>query len=131
MPSLPPQFSATIFGTPLWIAHPGSTSQHRAAPALHAYELEDHWKIHRDQYDPDEAPGRHILFDAPEVPLACLAAAFAGFVTFFLLERREREKKEDDRKSWLPALMAVIVAALVGVAIYILAALVRVSLSPG
>src|SRR5271170_6228466 len=84
MPDLPSQFSETVSGTPLWIAHPGSSAQYRASPALHAYELEDRWKIHRDQYDPGENPLGHVLFDAPELWIAAIAAALAGVATYLL-----------------------------------------------
>lgn len=101
------------------------------APALHAYELDDHWKVHRDRYDPEEDPLGHLLFDAPEIAIAGAAAVFAGLSMFCWLDEREREKDEADRNPWLPVLAALGVAALVGIIVYVLAALCRVSLSVG
>ncbi|MGA8536721.1 MAG: hypothetical protein WB789_04930 [Thermoplasmata archaeon] len=131
MPALPAEFTETVLGTPLWIAHPGSIGQYRAPPALHAYELDDHWKVHRDRYDPEEDPLGHLLFDAPEIAIAGAAAVFAGLSMFCWLDEREREKDEADRNPWLPVLAALGVAALVGIIVYVLAALCRVSLSVG
>ena len=91
MPTLPAKFTETVLGTPLWIAHPGSIGQYRAPPALHAYELDDHWKVHRDRYEPEEDPLGHLLFDAPEIAIAGAAAVFAGISMFCWLDERERE----------------------------------------
>jgi hypothetical protein len=131
LPTLPPQFSRTTLGTPLFLAHPGSTAQYRATPALHAYEKEEGWALHRDRYDPEENPAAHAVFDAPEVVLAGLAAAFAGFVTYYLLDARESEKPEDERRWWFPAAWALLAALLAGAAVYFLGALVRVALGVG
>lgn len=131
MPTLPPQFSETALGTPLWLAHPGSTAQYRANPALHAYELEQDWKVHRDSFDPDENQVGHIVFDAPELLIAGFGSILAGIATYFFLDERESEKDEGDRKWWVPVLGGFAVAALVGIGLYILAALFRVALGVG
>ncbi|MGD0257007.1 MAG: hypothetical protein ABSB90_03895 [Thermoplasmata archaeon] len=131
MPTLPAEFTETVLGTPLWIAHPGSIGQYRAPPALHAYELDDHWKVHRDRYEPEEDPLGHLLFDAPEIAIAGAAAVFAGISMFCWLDEREREKDESDRNPWLPVLAALGVAAIVGIVVYFLAALLRVSFGVG
>ena len=110
---------------------PARSARYRAPPALHAYELDDHWKVHRNRYDPEEDPLGHLLFDAPEIAIAGAAAVFAGLSMFCWLDEREREKDEADRNPWLPVLAALGVAALVGIIVYVLAALCRVSLSVG
>ena len=127
MPELPAEFESTVWGTPLWIAHPGATAQYRAYPALHAYRLSGRFKIHRDEFDPHDHPLLHTLFDAPEVALAAIAAAITGFLAWLFLERREKAKNEEDRHWWLPALAALAVAAIVGVFVYIFGAMVRVA----
>jgi hypothetical protein len=93
--------------------------------------LEDRWKIHQDKYDPEDNPVGHILFDAPELAIAGIGAAFAGLTTFCLLDEREKRKQEDEQNWWFPPLMAVIVAIVVGAVFYVLAALVRVSIGVG
>jgi hypothetical protein len=130
-PTLPPEFSETPLGTPLWIAHPGSTAQYRAPRALHAYELDDGWKVHRDSNDPGENPLGHIVSDAPEVLIAGIGAILAGIASYFLLDRYESQKDEEDRRWWVPVLGAIAFAALAGIALYVLAAFVRVSLGVG
>ena len=47
------------------------------------------------------------------------------------LDEREREKDESDRNPWLPVLAALGVAAIVGIVVYFLAALLRVSFGVG
>jgi uncharacterized membrane-anchored protein len=131
MPTLPSQFSETTLGTPLWIAHPGSSAQYRANPALHAYELDRDWKVHRDRYDPEENPVGHIVFDAPELLIAGFGALVTGIAAYYFLDEHEREKDEGDRRSWWPVLGAFVLAALVGIALYVVAALVRVALGVG
>ena len=69
MPKLPPEFHETALGTPLWIAHPGAVSQYRAASALHAYELDAGWKVHRDSIDPEQNPVGHVFLRRPRTPL--------------------------------------------------------------
>jgi hypothetical protein len=131
MATLPPEFRHTTLGTLLWIAHPGSSAQYRASPGLHAYELEDGWKIHRDPHDPGEDPAGHFLFDAPELAVSLLAAAATGVGVFLFLDGRERDKEEADRNPWVPVMVAVVAAVAVGILVYILAALVRVTLGIG
>lgn len=131
LPELPPEFSPTVLGTPNWIAQPGATAQYRASPGLHAYELDQEWKIHRDRYDPKTEPAGHFFFDAPELPIAALVAAVAGFLTYVFFDRRERQKDEADRNPWAPLLLALGVAALVGLFVYVIAALVRVFVGVG
>lgn len=127
-PDLPPEFTRTHLGTPNWIAQPGATAQYRAAPALHAYELDQEWKIHRDRYDPRVNPAEHVFFDAPELPIAAFVAILAGALTYWILDRWERDEDQSERSPWIPVIVAIAVAALVGLFVYVLAALVRVSL---
>jgi hypothetical protein len=131
LPSLPPEFSQTLLGTPLWIAHPGATAQHRATPAMHAYETDEGWWVHRDKCDPGENPVGHFFFDAPELPIATFAAAVAGVLTYLFLDGRERDKDEYERNPWFPALVAIGVATIVGIVVYVLAALARVAFGVG
>jgi hypothetical protein len=131
LPELPGEFEGSWAGTPLWIAHPGSKAQYRAYPAQHAYELEEEWEFHRDRFDPKENPLGHIIFDAPEIVVAGIAAAIAGVVTFLFLQGGERDKDESERHPWFPALVAVGIAAFVGFIVYVLGALVRVALGAG
>lgn len=131
MSHLPPEFSRTLLGTPLWIAHPGAVAQYRASPAKHAYELEGKWEFHRDRCDPHEDPVGHFFLDAPELPIATACAGFAGLLTYLYLDGRENDKKEEDRNPWFPVAVAAGVALAVWVVVYIIAALVRVGLSVG
>ena len=131
LPSLPPEFSETLLGTPNWIAHPGAVAQYRASPAIHAYEMSMTWEFHRDEFDPMDDPLRHFFFDAPELPIAAFAAAVAGFLTYVFFERKEREKDEVDRNPWFPFLVGLGVAALVGLVVYVIAALIRVFVGIG
>lgn len=130
LPSLPGGWSKTLLGTPLWIAKPGSTAQYRSG-ALHAYEFEDGFDIHRDRYDPSENPLLHAVFDATETFVAFIAAVASAVLTYFLVDRREKEKPEDERRWWLPLAAAIGVAALVGICVYVLGAMVRVGLGVG
>ncbi len=130
MPTLPSEFERTSLGTPNWLAHPGANAQYRAKTALHAYELDDRWDLHRDHYDPDDNPLGHFFVDAPELPLAILSAVIAGVATFLVLDSREKDKDEEDRWPWwLVGLIAFGVAILVGVLSYILFAGVRIALA--
>jgi hypothetical protein len=131
MPELPAGFKPTVWGTPLWIAHPGATAQSRAYPALHAYKLSGRSEIHRDQFDPHDHPVLHILFDAPEIALAALASAIAGLLAYLFFERREKQKPKGERRSWLPAIAAFVVALVIGLIAYVLGAKVRVALGVG
>ena len=131
LPSLPPEFEKTSLGTPLWIAHPGSTAQYRASPALHAYEMSDEWVFHRDQYDPHEDPVGHFFIDAPELPIATLFSTVAGAITYLILNRKEQSKPEEERNPWIPIGLAIAVAAIVWFVVYVLAALVRVAVGVG
>lgn len=131
VPDLPPEFSPTLLGTPNWIAHPGAVGQYRASPALHAYEMEDSWDLHRDRYDPKENPFGHMVFDAPEVPIAGLIAAIAGSIAFWIAQKFEDEKPESERRLWFAGVVAAGVALIVGIIAYILGALVRVAMGVG
>lgn len=127
LPELPNELSATVLGTPNWIAHPGAIAQYRASLAIHAYEMEDVWDFHRDRYDPYENPLGHFFFDAPELPIAVLLSAVTGLITYCVMDRREKEKPKDERSWWIPSLVALGVAAIVGILVYIAAAFVRVA----
>lgn len=131
MPRLPLGFSRTLLGTPLWIAHPGSTAQYRAHSAVHAYEMGHSWDVHRDQYDPNDNPFEHALFDAPELPIAAVLSAIAGVLTYLLVAHREEEKPGEERHWWMSLLVSLAVAALVGMAAYIVGALLRVAAGVG
>jgi hypothetical protein len=131
LPELPPEFSASLLGTPNWIAQPGAVAQYRAPPALHAYDLQDRWKIHRDRYDPEGNPIGHILFDAPELWIATALAAIASWVTYVLARRWEKSKNEEEGGSWLPVIGAFAVGAIVWVVVYTLAAMARVAVGVG
>ena len=87
--------------------------------------------IHRDQYDPQRDPVGHFFVDSPELPIATFAAAVAGFLSYLFFERRERQKDQADQKPWAPLLLALGVAALVGLFVYVIAALVRVFVGVG
>lgn len=128
--SLPSEFSETTLGTPLWLAHPGSVTQFRASPALHTYELDEGWELHRDRFDPQENPLGHIVFDAPEIMAGAFAAIFTGIATWCYVDELERERREGPRW-WVPILAAVGVALLAGFFIYLVGAMVRVSLGIG
>lgn len=131
MPELPTEFTETKLGTPLWIAHPGAKAQYRAHPAVHAYEMEHLWDLHRDQFDPHDNPLQHALFDAPELLFAALIAGLAAVATYLLMSRREEEKPEENRNWWWPLVVTLVVAILAGIAAYILGALVRVAAGVG
>ena len=131
MPRLPQQFDQTVFGTPLWIAHPGSTAQHRATPAMHAYEMDDGWSIHRDVYDRKENPLGHFFSDAPELPMAVFAAVATSVLAWLLFDEKEREKDEAERNPWIPIAVAVGLAVLVGILVCVIAALARVHFGVG
>lgn len=131
MAELPAEFEPTPLGTPLWIAHPGSVGQYRAPDALHAYEMEDSWEVHRDRFDPKKNPTGHFLLDAPELPVATLLAAFAGVGTYLLLDAWDARKSEEDgeeRPAWVRAILAVLVGIVVFVLAYVGGALLRVHL---
>jgi hypothetical protein len=131
MVELPSGFELTLLGTPLWIAHPGATAQYRASPALHAYELENRWEVHRDRFDPHEDPVGHFLFDAPELAFAAVAAAIAGLLAYRFLDRMEKKQPEESRNWWLPGLIAIGIALAIGIVAYIIGALVRVASGVG
>jgi hypothetical protein len=126
LPRLPPEFASTSMGTPLWIAHPGSTAQYRAPGALHAYELESGHSVHRDRFDPSTEPVRHVLFEAPEVPLAAAAACLAGVGMYLWLDGSRSDEEEKDEGRWWRVLLSAIFAIAVGFIVYLFAALVRV-----
>jgi hypothetical protein len=130
LPNLPVEFNPTTWGTPLWLAHPGSIGQFRALPALHAYEMDDGWKVHRDQFDPVENPIGHVIFDAPEVVLGFIGAAIAGLLTWWVMDRRQRTKSDEDRNPWIPVAVAIFAAVVAGALLYILGAMVRVAVGP-
>jgi heme A synthase len=65
------------------------------------------------------------------VPIAAVIAASVGSLTYFLLDRREREKPEAERNWWVPLLVAAGVVAVVGILAYILGALVRIGVGMG
>ncbi|HTP54467.1 MAG TPA: hypothetical protein VML94_05865 [Thermoplasmata archaeon] len=87
--------------------------------------------IHRDRYDPGENPVGHFFVDAPELPFATGAAVAAGALTFHYLDKKEKEKPDGDQRWWFPALLALGAAAIAFIIVYILAALIRVSLGVG
>lgn len=131
MPELPPEFEPTVWGTPLWIAHPGSTAQFRAPEALHAYEIGPDWEIHRDRYDPKTEPVGHFFLDAPELPIATAFAALAGIFSYWVLDRWDERKTAEDgreRSPWVRGLVAAGIAVIVFIVVYVLAALARVGL---
>lgn len=130
IPSLPSEFSGTSLGTPLWLAHPGSVAQYRASPAIHAYEMEEGWELHRDRFDPYEDPLRHIIFDAPEIVAGLLAAIATGIATWCYVDKQERERDEGPQW-WAPILAAIGSALLAGFLVYLLGAVVRVLLGVG
>jgi hypothetical protein len=131
LPHLPHEWAETILGTPLWIAKPGSVAQYRAWPALHAYEFVDGFDLHRDRYDPSDHPLLHMLFDAWETIVAIIAAFVAGLATWAYMNRREKEKPEGERQWWVPLLAAIGVAALAGLFVYVLGAVVRIAVAGG
>lgn len=131
LPELPSEFSLSLQGTPNWIAYPGAVAQYRASPALHAYELEDGWEVHRDQYDPRRDPVGHFFFDAPELPIATLCAGIAGLLAYFYFDGRENEKSDEERRPWLPVAIAAGIALVVCIIVYVIAALFRVAFSGG
>jgi hypothetical protein len=129
MPELPPEFEPTTWGTPTWIAHPGAVGQYRAPEALHAYDVEDAWDLHRDRYDPKENPIGHFLFDAPELAIAAGVSMLVGGLTYSVLEGWDAQKSENDgkeRPAWVRGLIALGVAVIAFFAVYLLGAMVRV-----
>jgi hypothetical protein len=131
MPALPQEFEPTTLGTPLWIAHPGATSQSRAPDALHAYEVGNVWMIHRDQCDPKKDPIGHAFRDAPELPIAAIVAGIASVGTYLSLDQWDARKTEEDgrdRPAWVRVALAAAVFIGVFLVTYILGALVRVGL---
>lgn len=130
LPELPQEWERTLLGTPLWIAKPGSSAQYRSG-ALHAYEFDGGYDFHRDRCDPREDPLGHFFLDAPELPIAGLIAGIVGFLTYLYLEQREEGKDEDERRWWLPLVVAAGVAVVVGIVSYILGAFVRIGLAGG
>lgn len=130
MPDLPSDFRETHWGTPLWLAHPGATAQYRAAIGgdnLHAYDVSGAWDLHHDKYPPGDI--RH-LSEAPEVPIAFLAASVVGTIMYLFLDRKEKEKEEEDRiPQWLLAIASIAVAAIVGFLVYLLCAGIRINMA--
>ena len=45
---------------------------------LHALDMGDHWRVHREKVDPAVNPIGHLLVDAPEVAIGLGALALIG-----------------------------------------------------
>lgn len=127
MADLPAEFEPTMWGTPLWIAHPGATRQLRGPDAMHAYDLEGRFEVHHDNYDPKTNPLGHFFIDAPELPIATAGAAIIGGLTYMFLEQREGERDPADRRSWFPVAVAALAAFFAWIALYLVGAVIRVA----
>ena len=94
LPRLPSEFKPTIFGEP----RVGMLGQYRRG-LLHAYEFQNHWEIHKDEYNPETHPVEHLVHDAPHWLAAAGAIVVGGLlaaaVSHFLGGDEDFEDYED------------------------------------
>lgn len=64
----------------------GCVGQYRRG-LLHALDMQDHWLIHKDHFNPETHPIQHLVADAPH--LLALGAIFLGGLTAWALGSEE------------------------------------------
>ncbi|MFW9979361.1 MAG: hypothetical protein ACFFEJ_14850 [Candidatus Thorarchaeota archaeon] len=92
LPKLPDCFEPSIWGQPKL----GMRGQYRCAcMALHAYDLGEHWIIHKDKRNPHTHPVEHLVEDAPHVLGAMIGvgALAAGAIAYRLLKKNDEESE--------------------------------------
>jgi hypothetical protein len=93
LPRLPSDFKITKLG----YARKGALAQYRGPNAIHVHEYPRYWLFHRDCGDPRTFKGvlAHLLFDAPEIPLAVVAGSVSGIaVGKMVYEKRKNQSKD-------------------------------------
>ena len=93
LPELPDCFEPSIWGQPKL----GMRGQYRCAHmALHAYDMGNHWIIHKDKRNPHTHPVEHLVEDAPHVlgAMIGIGALAAGVVGYHLLKRKKDDESE-------------------------------------
>ena len=65
----------------------GARRQYRYG-SLHIREYGDRFTVHTDRFDPRTSPGRHLLYDAPEVLAGVAMAGAGGFLAGRWVARR-------------------------------------------
>ena len=89
LPNLPSGFKPSIEGDP----RIGTRGQYRCG-TLHAYDSRDCWLIHKDRWNPETHPWKHLVEDAPHWLAAAAAVAAPivfGAVLFSYLSDKARE----------------------------------------
>jgi len=61
----------------------GCVGQYRRR-LLHAYDMKDHWLIHKDKYDPDTNPIEHLIHDTDMSLLSIFERLHLSFNGWFI-----------------------------------------------
>jgi len=95
LPRLPSGFEMTTLG----YERKGALAQYRGPDAIHVHEYLDHWLFHRDHGDPRTFEGvlAHLLFDAPEIPLAIMAGGVSGIAVGSIVYEIRKNQSKDAR----------------------------------
>ena len=96
LPQLPSDFKNTKLG----YSRKGAVAQYRGPNAIHVHEYPRYWLFHRDCSDPRTFKGglAHLLFDAPEIPLAIVAGSVSGIGVGKIVYKIRKSKSKNAKK---------------------------------
>ena len=101
LPQLPSDFKSTKLG----YTRKGAVAQYRGPNAIHVHEYPRYWLFHRDCSDPRTFKGvlAHLLFDAPEIPLAIVAGSISGIGVGKIVYKLRKSQSKDAGKEAITA----------------------------